>query len=90
MKLFYIFMVISAMTLIGKTLPRHIPSLFGTAFLQKRTTRGTLTLGIMWNFITTHFTVLKCCAPSVTAELFNGRNSIKLLARANLRIVWQH
>jgi hypothetical protein len=32
----------------------------------------------MWNFITKHFTVLKCCAPSVTAELFNGRNSIIL------------
>lgn len=32
----------------------------------------------MWNFITKHFTVLKCCAPSVTAELFNERNSIKL------------
>jgi hypothetical protein len=45
------------------------------------------TLGIMWNFITKHFTVLKCCAPSVTAELFNERNSIKLKAKRNLRIV---
>lgn len=46
---------------------------------KKETTRGTHPR-IMWNFITEHFTVLKCCVPSV-AELFNRRNSIKIQLR---------
>lgn len=73
MKLFYIFMVIVEMALIGKTFSA-CPYFFVCTELR------VLTLNIMWNFITANFTVLKCCAPSV-AELFNRRNSIKIERR---------